>query len=120
MSNGGYWTIMERTTVDEVKGFLNSCDYDTQSFREFMSDKFNKCLSRSFTVPSDFDVESVHNSILSFKNPNCNLNDLRNVMHYLIFHHYMVLWHKIFAEHEYNIMRAKIANYSSKGKSEAG
>lgn len=120
MSNGGYWAIMEKISVDEVSSFLHTNDFDVQVFREWLSEKFNKSMRRPFTSPSDFDVESIHNTILSFKNQNCNLNDLRNVIHYLIFHHYMVLWHKIFAHHEYIIMRAKIFNYASKGKSGAG
>jgi hypothetical protein len=120
MSFGGYWTVMEKTSVDEVRAFLISCDFDVQAFREFLSEKFNKSLRRPFTNPDDFDAESVRGAILGFKNKYCRNNDLRDILHFLIFHHYMILWHKVFREGELKIMRAKITFYAGKSLDGSG
>ena len=120
MSHGGYWSIMEKISVDEVRSFLHANDFDVTVFREWLSEKFNKSMRRPFTTPSDFDADSIHGAILGFKNKHCRDNDLRNIIHFLVFHHYMVKWHKVFPDYEYNIMRAKIAFYAGKSLDGSG
>lgn len=110
MSYGGYWVVFDNTTVDEVRDFLNFNDYDVIAFRDFISNKFNRNLKVPVTSPIDFDNVSLHLVILGFKNKSLDRNVLRNIIHYLVYHHYMILYHKISTEHETFQMRNKIAN----------
>lgn len=116
MSNGGYWTVMEKITAPETKSFLEQNDFDVSVFREYLSEKFNRALHRPITEPNDFDLEGVQLAICGFKNKASTLYDLRNILHYLIFHHYMVIYHKLMSEPEFRIMRAKILFHSSRDK----
>jgi hypothetical protein len=109
MSFGGYWVVYDSTPVSEVKEFLNVNDFDVTCFKEYLSNKFNRHLRMQLTSFSDFDNVSVHLVILGFKNKNLNPNVLKNIIHFLIYHHYMVLYHKISSDHEINQMRQKIA-----------
>lgn len=110
MSYGGYWVVYDSTPVSEVKEFLSFNDFDITCFKEFLSNKFNRCLKKPFTSFSDFDNVSVHLVITGFKNKSLNPNVLKNIIHFLIYHHYMILYHKISSEHEVAQMRNKIAN----------
>jgi hypothetical protein len=110
MSYGGYWVVYDSTPVSEVKEFLSFNDFDVTCFKEFLSNKFNRCLKKPFTSFSDFDNVSVHLVITGFKNKSLNPNVLKNIIHFLIYHHYMILYHKIYSEHEVAQMRNKIAN----------
>ena len=110
MSYGGYWVVYDSTPVSEVKEFLSFNDFDVTCFKEFLSNKFNRCLKKPFTSFSDFDNVSVHLVITGFKNKSLNPNVLKNIIHFLIYHHYMILYHKISSEHEVAQMRNKIAN----------
>lgn len=105
----GYWGIFERISVSDMKSFLHSVDYDVAETCAWLSHKFNSSLHRTFSSPQDFDLKSVHLAILGFKNSNSSLYDLRNIIHYLVYHHYMLMYHKIDKKHELNVMRAKIA-----------
>ncbi len=111
MSFGGYWVVYDSTPVSEVKDFLSFNDYDVTCFREFLSNKFNRSLKKPITSFSDFDSVSVHLVILGFKNKSLDTNVLKNIIHFLIYHHYMILYHKILADHEIYQMRSKIANH---------
>jgi len=108
----GYWAIFERISVSDMKNFLDSVDYDVGETCSWLSNKFNYSLHRSFSSPSDFDLKSVHLAILGFKNRSASLHDLRNIIHFLVYHHYMVLFHKIEKSYEINIMRSKIAHHA--------
>jgi hypothetical protein len=110
MSYGGYWVVYDSISVTEVKEFLSFNDFDVTCFKEFLSNKFNRCLKKPFTSFSDFDNVSVHLVITGFKNKSLNPNALKNIIHFLIYHHYMILYHKISSEHEVAQMRNKIAN----------
>ena len=119
MANGGYWTIMEAITVSDVKVFLEQNDFDVSFFKEYFCKKFNKALHRQISEPEDFDNEAIYLTIRGFKNKNSTPNDLRNILHYLIYHHYMALYHKLQTEPEYKIMRAKILLHAER-KPEGG
>ena len=119
MASGGYWTIMEKVTVSDVKSFLEQNDFDVTVFREYFCEKFNRALHRQVARPEDFDSEAVYLTVRGFKNKHSTPNDLRNILHYLIFHHYMVIYHRLTSEHEYRIMRAKILLHTER-KPEGG
>lgn len=106
---GGYWVVYENTTVDEVAQFLNSVDYDVAEFCNWLANKFNRCYHRTFANHFDFDTVSVHLAILGFKNKNSSLNDKRIILHFLIYHHFMLINHTILKDPEIKLMRAKIA-----------
>jgi hypothetical protein len=110
--SGGYWGIFERISVADMRIFLDSVDYDVSETCVWLSNKFNTALHRSFTNPSDFDLKSVHLAILGFKNRHTSEFDLRNIIHFLVFHHYMLLFHKIEKSYELRIMQAKIAHHA--------
>lgn len=116
MANGGYWTIMERVRVDDVKSLLENYDFDVMVLREFMSEKFNKALHRPISSAINFDIEASRLVIQGFKNKECSVNDLGNILHYYIYHHYMVLYHKLDSNYEFVIMRAKILFHASRSK----
>jgi len=107
--SGNYWVVYENTSVSEVEQFLQSCDYDVAEFCNWLAHKFNSSFHRTFVFHTDFDTVSVHLVILGFKNKNCSLNDKRNILHFLIYHHFMLINHKISREHEVNLMRYEIA-----------
>lgn len=108
MANGGYWSIMEAVTAGDIKVFLEQNDFDVSVFKEYFCLKFNRALHRQISSPEDFDNEAIYLTIRGFKNKHSTPNDLRNILHYLIYHHYMVIYHKLQPEPEYKIMRAKI------------
>jgi hypothetical protein len=110
MSFGGYWEVYDSTPVSEVKDFLSFNDNDVTLFREFLSNKFNSSLRKPLTSTEDFDSVAVHLVILGFKK-NLEPKTLKNTIHFLIYHHYMILYHKISVEHELLQMRSKIANH---------
>jgi hypothetical protein len=119
MANGGYWTVMERISVDDVKSFLDQNDFDVTAFREYFCERFNRALHRNIALPENFDSESIYLTVRGFKNKYSKSNDLRNILHYLIFHHYMVIYHRLNSEPEYRIMRAKILFHAER-KPEGG
>lgn len=110
--SSGYWPIFEKIPVADTKVLLNSVDYDVAEFANWLSNKFNSALHRSFCQPSDFDMMSVHLAILGFKNKSCKDADLRNIIHFLVYHHYMMFFHKISKKHELALMRSKIAHHA--------
>jgi hypothetical protein len=107
-----YWPIMEKVTVDVTLTFLNSEDFDVREFSNWLCVKFNTALHRTFCSPTDFDLVSLHLAILGFKQSKISNDGLRNILHFLIYHHYMIFMHKIDKGSEISVMRAKIAKIS--------
>jgi len=107
---GGYWEVYYTISVDELRSYLEFNDFDVTLFKEYLSNRFNKTLHKPLTSPQDFDNISVGLVIHGFKKYPKELNTLKTILHYLIYHHYMLLFHKVTPDYELLQMRSKIAN----------
>jgi hypothetical protein len=108
---GGYWDVYDSITVDDLRVFLEFNDFDVSSFKEYLSDKFNKILKIPFSSPEQFDSISIALVILGFKRIKKDSGTLKSIVHFLIYHHYMLLYHKVSQDYELFQMRSKIANH---------
>lgn len=106
---GGYWEVYDKIPVEDLISFLEFNDFDITLFKEYLSDKFNKTLRKPFTSPDDFDSISVGLVIYGYKHFRKELGTLKVILHFLIYHHYMLLYHKVAPEQELLQMRSKIA-----------